>query len=438
MIEPIPVLSSKEFASAAVKLGTRSDVNDLVSKINDKYEYWSDVKYKPLPQGVSANELWARVKLSRAFAKMLTFGDYKFKLFITDAMQRFCHQFDMNLGGYMGTQSFIPDEDKNRYLVSSNMEEAIASSQIEGAATTRKVAKEMLRKSTPPRNRSEQMILNNYHTIRYILENKKERFTVEQLLKIHRLMTEKTLDDPEDAGRFRTDNEVVVANGITGEVVHTPPPHYKIASLMDSVCEFFNNDDENNFIHPIIKGIIIHFLIGFIHPFVDGNGRTARAVFYWYLLSRRYWLTEYLSISSRISQSKNQYERAYLYTENDDNDLGYFIAYNLRVMERSYNELRNYIQRKIKERNQLADYLRLGDLNERQAQIIKWLNDDPTLSFTVRELQNRFGVVHQTVREDVKMLVDRGFLDVVAVNKVKRTYTIGPSFHDLVRRVSPR
>jgi Fic family protein len=438
MIEPTPVFTTKEIASTARTFARRSDVSALVSGINDKYEYWSDVKYTPLPDGMSAKELWACVKFSRSFAKTLSFGDYEFKLFVTDAMQRACHRFDMNLGGYMGTQSSIPDEDKNRYLVSSNMEEAIASSQMEGAATTRKVAKDMLRKAIPPRNRSEQMILNNFETIRYILDHKEEKFTVEQLLKIHRFMTEKTLDDPDDAGRFRTDDEVVVANGVTDEVVHIPPTHEKIEALMEDVCDFFNGDDEEIFIHPIVKGIILHFLIGFIHPFVDGNGRTARAVFYWYLLSRKYWLTEYLSISLRIAQSKSQYERAYLYTESDENDLGYFIAYNLRVMERSYEELRKYIQRKIKEKTQLADYLRLGELNERQAQIVKWLNDDPTLSFTVRELRNRFGISNPTAREDVNALVDRGFLRAVAVNKVKKTYTIGAAFHDLVKDIEGR
>lgn len=118
-------------------------------------------------------------------------------------MQQLCHEFDMNLGGYLGTQSFIPEADKNRYLISSNMEEAIASSQMEGAATTRKIAKDMLRKSISPRTRGggEQMIHNNYETIRFILQHKDEEFTKETLLHIHQLMTYRTLDDSNDEGR---------------------------------------------------------------------------------------------------------------------------------------------------------------------------------------------------------------------------------------------
>lgn len=433
MIESPPVFKPSNYLAAA-RLNDRADVRHLVDTINERYEYWSEVKYMSLPEGVSAENLWHCVKLSRLISsKEIDCDGYKFRLFVTDAMQRLCHRFDMNLGGYMGTQSFIPDEDKNRYLVSSNMEEAIASSQMEGAATTRKVAKDMLRKSISPRNRSEQMILNNFETIRYILDHKDEKFTVEQLLRIHRFMTEKTLDNPVDEGRFRTDDDVVVENGITHEVIHTPPPHDRIEALMRSLCEFFNTDDDENFIHPIIKGVIIHFFIGFIHPFVDGNGRTARAVFYWYMLSRGYWLTEYLSISSIIAKTKKQYEKAYLHTETDGNDLGYFVTYNLRVMERSYEELRKYIQRKIDEKNRTADFLRLGDINERQALILKWLDDDATLAFTVKELSNRFNVVDKTARDDLNSLVDKGLLETIAVNKVKRIYRIGPRFRETVK-----
>ena len=138
------------------------------------------------------------------------------------------------------------------------------------------------------------------------------------------------------------------------------------------------------FVHPIIKGVIIHFLIAFIHPFVDGNGRTARAVFYWYMLRRGYWLTEYLSISLIIGRSKRKYEKAYLYTECDDNDLGYFIAYHLHAISQAYGALRKYIQRKIDERQQTSDIFRLGNINARQAQIIKWYNDTPDISFSVK------------------------------------------------------
>lgn len=417
-----------------MKLSFTDKTKAILSRINDEYGYWTDVKYAVRPAGISATDLWACVKYSRLGAKPLHFGRHDFQLFITDFMQRMCHKFDMNLGGYMGTQSFIPDESKNRYLVSSVMTEAIASSQMEGAATTRKVAKDMLRKGVSPRNRSEQMIYNNYATINYILGHKNYPFSIEQLLFIHKSMTDKTLHDPMDEGRFRTDDSVVVENGVTHEVVHTPPSHTEINELMEVVCNFFNDEQQQEmFIHPVLRGIIIHFLIGYIHPFADGNGRTARAVFYWYMLSRGYWMTEFLSISSIIAKSKTKYEKAYLHTECDQGDLGYFITCNLQVMDRAYDELRSYIQRKIEEKSQLSDFLRLGQLNERQAQILKWMHDTPAISFTVKELKSRFSITEPTVREDLRGLIEQGFIVALAVNKVKNNYVTSPDFQDKLK-----
>lgn len=436
MIESAPKVESRDL-SKAIRISSNPVVKQLVDKINQEYDYWSDVKYKKLPEGITSSELWACVKLNRLLSsRELTFGKHVFVISITDNMQRICHNFDMNLGGYMGAQSIITSEDKDRYLVSSIMEEAIASSQMEGAATTRRVAKEMLRKEISPRSRSEQMILNNYETIRYIVAHKDERLSSESLLYIHKLMTSKTLESPENEGRFRQDNEVWVENKITQEVAYVPPDFGIIGEFVESICNFFNEESTNKaFIHPIIKGIIIHFMIAYLHPFVDGNGRTARAVFYWYMLNRGYWLTEYLSISRIIARSKNQYEKAYLYTEKDGNDLGYFIAYNLRVMDLSYKELHQYIQRKIDEKGQTSDFLRLGNLNERQAMIVKWLFNEPKISFTVKEIQNRFVVSNPTARLDLEELVAKGFLETVAVNRVKQSYIKSSRFDELIRSV---
>lgn len=432
MIESPPKIR-KEQLDRALRLSADAQISEMIGKINRQYQYWTEVKYKALPKNISAQDLWSCVKLSRMFAKHIKVGNYNFKLYVTDHMQQLCHQFDMNLGGYLGTQSFIPDADKNRYLISSNMEEAIASSQMEGAATTRKIAKEMLRKSTSPRTRGEQMIYNNYETIRFILDHKDERFTKQSLLHIHRLMTHKTLEDSNDEGRFRTDNNVVVEDGITHETIHTPPDCNEIEELIDIVCKFFDNDNFNGvFIHPIVKGIIIHFLIAFIHPFADGNGRTARAIFYWYMLRKGYWLTEYLSISRIIARSKRQYEKAYLYTECDENDLGYFVSYHLHAIKQAYDELRQYIQRKIDEQRQASDFLKLGNLNARQAQIIKWYNDSPGCSFSVKEIQNRMNISYPTAKGDLEGLAKLGYIEAILVNKVKHIYIKSKNFENLI------
>jgi Fic family protein len=302
------------------------------------------------------------------------------------------------------------------------MEEAIASSQIEGAVTTRKVAKEMLRAERKPRNRSEQMILNNYYTIKRIGEIRDKKLTIDLILEIHKLITNRTLDNDDDEGRFRLSNDVKVVDGITGEVVHHPPDFKSLNFLMNNFCQFANEADNEKFIHPIIRASILHFLIGYIHPFADGNGRTARAIFYWNLLSKGYWLIEYMSISRLIIKSKTQYAKAYLYSELDSNDITYFIKYKIRTIEQAFESLKDYISRKIKEKSQLYDFRKIKGVNDRQLQLIRIFLDDPEKIMTIKEVQNRFGIVYQTARTDLIGLVDLKLLETFISGKKKITY----------------
>ena len=120
------------------------------------------------------------------------------------------HTFDMHVRGSLSSSDadLLPENKRAYYLVSSAMEEAIASSQMEGASTTRRVAKEMLRKQERPRDRSQQMIRNNYQTILYLKHHAAEPFSVERLLDVHRLMTEGTLDNASEAGRLRNHDDI--------------------------------------------------------------------------------------------------------------------------------------------------------------------------------------------------------------------------------------
>ena len=431
-IETPPRIEPHELLEFLVAPPTE-DIVSLVDKINEEYEYWDAVKYKKLPKGFSAKKLWTYVKADRRKNQIRVWPKYNILLGITNRMQRMCHEFDMNFGGFWGTNSIIPNDNKELYLVSSLMEEAIFSSQMEGAATTRLVAKDMLRKKMTPKDKSQQMIANNYQTIQFVVQNQDTPLTVELLQHIHRLMTENTLDDPNDAGRFRTNDKVVVENGITHEVVHRPPSYMEIPEFVKELCKFFNEEESKVFIHPIIRGIIIHFMIAYIHPFVDGNGRTARALFYWYMLKQKYWLTEYLSISRVIAKSKKSYEKAFQYTEADNNDIGYFVAYNLRVLGMSFKQLQGYLKRKQEEKKAANTFLQLGDINDRQAQIIKMFVDNPKEVITVKDIQTKFFISATTAKVDIMGLVNRELINEFAFNKVKRGYVRSENFEELIK-----
>ena len=295
-------------------------------------------------------------------------------------------------------------------LLTHHLEEAIASSQLEGAVTSREVAKEMLRSERKPKDKSEKMILNNYLTIKKIIDIKNKNLSPDLIREIHSIVSKGTLKEGANEGVFRKNNEVKVVNEMDGEIFYNPPDYEKLEKLIEDFCIFANNKNNGDFIHPIIKAIILHFLIGYIHPFVDGNGRTARAIFYWYLISQGYWLVEYLSISRIIVKSPTRYAQSYLYTEYDENDLTYFIYYNLKAMNLALKSLKEYINRKIKERKNLFDIVKNEDINERQAEIIKELITDSQKTLTIKSIKSQFNVVYQTARTDLFKLIELGYL----------------------------
>ena len=407
----------------------------IIRQISDDYLYWDKVKYKvPLKYKdvLTPVELWSVVKEDRLHdRRYFEIGNEGFYVTNTDSLQQYLHQFDLNLGGSLSSQEAISDADKHRYLIGSIMEESIASSQIEGAVTSRVAAKEMLRKNRPPRNSSERMIVNNYLTIRHIVDTKHELLTPDTLLAIHRLMTDQTMDKPEEAGQFRQHDDIHVVDAMDGEIVHTPPSFSTLPAFIDDLCRFFNDETPDFFLHPVVKASIVHFLIGYFHPFTDGNGRTARALFYWYLLRKGYWLTEYLSISRVIVESKTQYYRAFQYTEADENDLTYFVLYQVRTLSRAYDELKKYIDRKNREKRQLLALQRDEGLSPRQAQIVGWLRQDPDAILSIKEVETRLGVSNQTARTDVQALMADGYLIEIKINRKERQYVRGERLNEL-------
>lgn len=431
MIEKPPKVGFKNWN---IKLYQTIIRNGELKKIQADYLYWDKIKQRAKNKGYEAESLWSVIKNTRmASSSMVIFGGHTFYFSTTDYIQKALHQFDLHIGGTLGSNSGIAESDKTKYMLSSIMEEAISSSQMEGANTTRKQAKEMIQRELKPRNKSDQMILNNHATMQHIVQHKNEKLTRETLLHLHQSMTHNTLDDTKEEGAFRSNDEVYVVDHIKSEVVHTPPAHSELDSLIDELCHFFNEDQED-FIHPIVKGIIIHFMIGWIHPFTDGNGRTARALFYWYMLKNGYWLTEYLSISRIIKGSKTQYEKAYLYTESDDNDMTYFIHYHLKTMEKAFAALKEYINKKQREVVQAARFLKIPGINDRTAQLLKILHEDPDRVFNSKEVENRFGISNFTARADLKQMVELGFMDIIQVNKIKQNFIKSAQFDKNIKK----
>jgi len=387
------------------------------ARMQRHYLHWDKLRHYHPPDGMSHREWWLVQKLSRMDSlKSIPLTDSMrepFQFAVPELVQEELHQIDLGAGGLVSIPEPITNpQTRDRYLVSSLMEEAITSSQLEGAVTTREVAKEMIRTGRKPRDTSEQMIVNNYATMQRIRALKESTLSKDLVFQIHRLVTEKTLDDPTAAGRFRTPDEKRVVGDDFGQVFHDPPPAEELDVRMAAMCAFANGETPDFFVHPAVRAIILHFWLAYDHPFVDGNGRTARALFYWAMLHNGYWLFEFISISNILRKAPTKYGRSFLYTETDDNDLTYFLVAQAQVIRRAIKELHAYIERKTTEVREVEVRMRALDLfNHRQAEVIRHALKHPGQRYTFTSHQKSHNVVYQTARTDLLNLADQEVLE---------------------------
>lgn len=403
----------------------RSEViQSLVEKTDHLYYYWDKIRSQPLPKEYKKEDVWAYIRFRRQMNMVLSpvidCSGNPFQFWLTDSIQKTLHLLDQNI---FGENSLANQEKDNRatakYAVDSLIDESIRSSQIEGAVATVKEAKKMLLSNRKPRDRSEQMIYNNYITMQSIKRSCKEKLDLELLLEMHKSITKETLDSTEDEGRLRIAAENINVVTSMGELLFTPPDAAELQVRLEALFKFANEESEKQFIHPVVKAIILHFWMAYIHPFVDGNGRIARSLFYWYMLKHDYWLFEYLSISKSILKRTTKYAAAYLYSEHDDNDLTYFIHFHIKVIMEAIEELKSHIQIE----REKSDYTRVEfeafpDLNWRQTRIIQHLIDHPNDLLTIKIHQNANNIAYQTARTDLLQLSEKGWLKQVHKGKV--------------------
>ncbi len=403
-----------------------SDLETILSKAYEDYIYWDTFKHQAFPKNITAEEAWAYFKFkyrmngenTPIMAKDGSFFSYN----ITKTLYRELSFIDTHSAGFIRSLGEKPTNvESDKLIISGLAEEAIASSQIEGANTTRKVAKDMLISGRKARNKDEQMIINTYKVMSHISEWKDLDLSINMLLEIQTIITRDTLSDEDHSGRLRTDSDtIVVQDAITGEIAHTPPKASMLHTQLNKLILFANaKDGDYDFIHPVLKAIVLHFWLAYLHPFPDGNGRTARAIFYWYLRKRNYWLFQYLSVSQVIKETRTKYDKAYLHSEHDDNDLTYFIYYNVKAIHKSIQNLLSYYNKKIAETQKnksLAD--KFNDLNERQIALLKYLVSDNGRDTDIQTHKNIHVISYETARQDLIGLVEKGLVtEIKMVNK---------------------
>ena len=380
-----------------------------------RYLHWDEMRHRTPPEGLSTHEWWVATKASRnAFARPLPLTSVQgepFRFSNIDSIQEVVHRIDQYASGQIQTDDPVTSVgSSDRYVVSSLMEEATTSSLLEGAATTRRAAKEMLRTQRRPRTHGERMVSNNFNAM--LAAEKLARdgtsLTPDDVLELHRIVTDGTLENESEAGRLQQPGEkrVYVADS-DDTVLHRPPPAEELPDRLEQLCAFANGENVEGFLHPVVRAILIHFWVGYDHPFADGNGRTARALFYWSMLRSGYWLAQYISISAILRKAPGQYKKSYLKAETDSSDATYFVIHQLQVLERSIDNLRAYLTRKTTEVNNVKQLLRsISRLNNRQLAIINDALHDPSQTFTIQGQARLHRVVYQSARTDLLALED--------------------------------
>ena len=380
--------------------------------VDDKgrYLHWDQLRWRTPPDGLNHEAWWLGMTTARrAVTRMLPLSDVRqrpFHFSNIDRIQEMVHHIDQQASGQIVSGEVVTSiQSSDRYLVSSLHEEAIASSQLEGASTTRRVARELLRTGRRPRDRSEQMILNNFEVLRAAaaLAQAGDPLAPAHILELHRTVMTDTLDDESELGRPQTpEDERVVVEWNDGTIIHRPPPADELPARLDLLCDFANGRSGEGFIHPVVRAIVLHFGLAYDHPFADGNGRTARALFYWSMLRSGYWLTQYLTISSILRRAPARYARSYLHVETDGGDVTYFVLYQLEVIARALRSLDEYLKRKQEEQRRAERLLRDSPhLNERQIVLVSDAMRDPDAWFTIQAQQRRHRVTYATARADL-------------------------------------
>jgi Fic family protein len=409
------------------------------------YEHWEKIRFLPAPEPLTPSEMWAVIKFQRQAGKrQLPFTDKIGKLFFFTQIgnsQRALHEIDSNARGLIGMPGAAANSgNRDVYLQRSLIEEPFSSSVLEGAATTREVATKMIEEGRKPKSLGERMVLNNYQAMSFIREHQKEPLTPARILELHRILTMDTLERPEKVGVLRApEDDVRVMDPVTGETFHIPPAAVELEKRLQMLCDFANEPTAGTgiFLHPIIRAIVLHFMLAYDHPFWDGNGRCARALFYWCVLQHDYWLLEYVSISSVIMRAPTQYGRAFLYSETDEGDLTYFIEHQLDVVEQSLTDLQNYLVVKTKELDDLGRAFGAleGRLNRRQLALVQHALKRPAARFTIAQHEKLHSVSYLTARSDLENLVDLKLME-KSKDGVKSIFAVPTNLKERLKRWS--
>lgn len=392
----------------------------LLSPIDNKerYLHFHEFQYR-VPHSLDLEIAWSVLKLARAsqLKSLIKLGEppQTGKFFLTPTIQKAISETDRNTTTasleWMCNQ--IGEKKHFDYLLHDLIDdEAISSSQLEGAATTTKVAKNLLKRKRQPRTPDEKMIVGNFKMMNSAWENRHQDLSLDLLREFHQIGVECIDDQLYQPGVFRKTDDVFVVDSY-GDTIHAPPPAQGLSKRLKNLVEWTNLDhhqaESPDYLHPLVKAITLHFAIGYEHPFHDGNGRVARSLFYWYLFKNGFAAFRYIAISVLLKKAPVKYSNSYLYTETDDLDLTYFIDYQCSMIIKAINQFNSSYQQAFKDIQEFDSWLwesgLYRKLTEKQKIIFQVAKNNTADSFTANEVKDNLGCSYNTASNTLNGLV---------------------------------
>ena len=368
--------------------------------------------YKGISSRENFNEYWNDIQSRRKDqAKVLPLLDKeKAPLWYNVTEETLNNIYEIEELGRDRIEDIIPDEVKSDMFIESLIDEAFSSSWIEGAYSTRKRAHEMIKNELSPKNKSEKMILNNYEGLLFTLENIENELNEEYLVNLWKILTKETLEEDEITSGYR-DDQVYIHKG--SEIVNEGPESKDVAKMMSSLYEYIDQYDIES---PIVKACVAHYYFVYVHPFIDGNGRTARALMNLFLIKSGYEFFKYFSISKILTEKRKQYYTAIENCEANDGDLTYFIDFYTKLLLDTMKSIRKTYLGHFGKQVVMDLFYDLDIiLNERQEKIVTTLFKSDKKFIDTKEYTKKYKVVQETARKDLQELVDLGVL-----KKIKR------------------
>ncbi|MDU3273634.1 MAG: Fic family protein [Varibaculum cambriense] len=400
----------EEFVSASKVLGGNL-ASVLRQSTLDSYDPWDKFRHQIPPAGLTISQWWGIVRLQRVnnaipVALKQQSGE-PFWYCLPPLISRECYFLSQKLSSLDTT---ISAYQRHKFIYNGLTDEAICSAQLEGASTSRRVARQLLEQNREPRDLSERMIVNNYLAMENLQDLLGVKATPDFIKELHRTVTEGTLDIESDVGKIQSDqNDRVKIFGDSEQIIYVPPPARELPARMEALCDFINEPEP--WMHPLLKAMVVHFMVGYDHYFADGNGRTARSLFYWMLLKAGFPAARFLVVSALLKEAPAQYARAFLNVEYDGGDLTYFLIYQLKILRRAVEHLEKYLADDRRQAAEIKEGLKdRADLNNRQIDILLESRGEPETLWTAQMVADRFRVSRPSGHGDLSALEEMGVL----------------------------